>query len=627
MNIEFLKINGFGKIKDKEINLKKGINIIYGENETGKSSILKFISSMLYGASKNKNGKDISDFERFKPWKTEDFSGKIKYSLDDGKSYEVYREFKKKNAIIYNEKMEDISKNYSIDKTKGINFFYEQTGIDEETFYNTAITEQEGIKLSKSSQNSIIQKISNLISSGDDNISFKKSIEKINKMQNEQVGTDRTAQRPINVVEVKIRNLLEKKRSLSMYKENIYDNSKEKEKLELEMKTEECKKSLLKEIQTKLDDNRLKNAEINFNRNLENEYNKKIEELNSQINSKESTKIQTPNSMKNYYIILVAFIILCVLMFGFCDNNFINSLTIIPIFIIIGVILKKNHDIKNNINQKNQNDRKDLIKEIEILKNNMEKQKQEAISKEQKLDSDIAKEEAELTNKYISHLDLGYIQDCLEKSYDEVLREIEIKEKRIETIKFRLHAMSIDNKNVSSKMEDLSKVEEELIDAEQEREELLSLNKSFNIAKDCLNLAYEEVKQNISPKFIEDLCDIISKISDNRYTNVRFSDTYGLKVEVENGKYEPASRLSVGTIDQMYLSLRLSALNEITNENMPIILDEAFAYFDNERLANMLMYINKNYNDNQVIIFTCSNREKEILDRLKIQYNIINLEK
>lgn len=627
MNIEFLKINGFGKIKDKEIELKDGINVIYGENETGKSSILKFISSMLYGASKNKNGKEISDFDRFKPWKTEEFSGKIRYSLDSGKKYEVYREFKKKNAIIYNEKMEDISKDYTIDKTKGINFFYEQTGIDEETFYNTAITEQEGIRLSKSSQNSIIQKISNLISSGDDNISFKKSIEKINKRQNEQVGTDRTAQRPINVVEVKIRNLLEKKRSLSMYKENIYDNTKEKEKLEFEMKTEEYKKSLLKEIQIKLDENRLKSAEINFNRNLENEYNKKIEELNSKINSTDTNKKETPISMKKYYIVLVIFIIFAVLMFGFCENNFLNALTAIPIFVIIGIILKKNHEFKNKISEKEKDIRQDLIKEIEILKQNMEKQKEEAISKEEKLDNDIAKEEKEVTDKYIAHLDLGYIQSCLRKNYDEVLKEIETRENRIETIKFRLHAMSIDNKNVSSKMEDLSRVEEELIDAELEREELLSLNKSFNIAKDCLSLAYEEVKQNISPKFIENLCDIISKISDGRYTNIRFSDNDGLKVEVDNGKYEPASRLSVGTIDQMYLSLRLSALNEITDENMPIILDEAFAYFDNERLKNMLMYIYRNYSNNQVIIFTCSNREKELLDKLNIQYNIINLEK
>ena len=79
MKIKNLKINGFGKIKDKEISLTEGINVIYGENEAGKSSMLKFITAMLYGASKNKNGREISDFDRFKPWKFDEFSGKIKY--------------------------------------------------------------------------------------------------------------------------------------------------------------------------------------------------------------------------------------------------------------------------------------------------------------------------------------------------------------------------------------------------------------------------------------------------------------------------------------------------------------------------------------------------------------------
>ena len=225
MKINNLKINGFGKLKNRNLNLENGINIIYGENESGKSTCLKFISSMLYGSSKNKNGKEISDFDKFKPWETEEFSGKISYTLDNGEEYEVYREFKKKNPIIYNSLKEDISKNFPIDKTKGIEFFKEQTGIDEETFYATAITEQEGVKLSKSSQNSIIQKISNLVSSGDDNISFKKSLDKINRSQNEEVGTERTSQRPINIVDNKIHGLLNEKKNLEIYKENIYDNS------------------------------------------------------------------------------------------------------------------------------------------------------------------------------------------------------------------------------------------------------------------------------------------------------------------------------------------------------------------------------------------------------------------
>lgn len=258
MRINNLKINGFGKLKNKSLEFNNGINIVYGENESGKSSSLKFISAMLYGASKNKNGKDISDFDKFKPWETEEFSGKISYVLDNGEEYEVFREFKKKNPLIYNSLKEDVSKDFPIDKTKGIEFFKEQTGIDEETFFSTAITEQEGIKLSKASQNSIIQKISNLVSSGNDNISFKKSLDKINRSQNEEVGTERTSQRPINIVDNKIHKLLDQKKNLEIYKESIYDNTLEKENLKNEEKTVEIQINFLKELKNKQDNNRLK---------------------------------------------------------------------------------------------------------------------------------------------------------------------------------------------------------------------------------------------------------------------------------------------------------------------------------------------------------------------------------
>ena len=77
----------------------------------------------------------------------------------------------------------------------------------------------------------------------------------------------------------------------------------------------------------------------------------------------------------------------------------------------------------------------------------------------------------------------------------------------------------------------------------------------------------------------------------------------------------------------MYISLRLSALNEIADESLPIILDEAFAYFDNDRLMSMLKYLKINFPSHQIIIFTCSNREIDALNNLKIEYNLINLEK
>ena len=58
---------------------------------------------------------------------------------------------------------------------------------------------------------------------------------------------------------------------------------------------------------------------------------------------------------------------------------------------------------------------------------------------------------------------------------------------------------------------------------------------------------------------------------------------------------------------------------------MPIILDEAFAYYDEERLENILKYISEEFKDNQIIIFTCTNREKEILKKLNLEHSNINL--
>ena len=207
MKIKYLKINGFGNLKNKEINFENKINIIYGKNEAGKSTILKFISSMLYGLSKSKNGKEISDYEKYKPWDNGEFSGKIKYSLDSLESYEVFREFNKKTTKIFNENLEDISKKYNIDKIKGNEFFYEQTKINEELFSSTILLEQGEIKLDKTKQNLLLQKISNIISSGNDNTSYKKITEKLNKKLVEEVGTPRTNGRPINIINEKIEKI------------------------------------------------------------------------------------------------------------------------------------------------------------------------------------------------------------------------------------------------------------------------------------------------------------------------------------------------------------------------------------------------------------------------------------
>ena len=164
-----------------------------------------------------------------------------------------------------------------------------------------------------------------------------------------------------------------------------------------------------------------------------------------------------------------------------------------------------------------------------------------------------------------------------------------------------------------------------MVDHNNKMSTLKRMNESINLAKEVLTQAYEEMKSTVTPKFTRNLSENISNITDGKYKYIRFNDMEGLIVELDNGNYISANNLSVGTIEQLYLSLRLSMVEELSDEKMPIILDEVFAYYDKNRLKNTLNYIINKFSNNQIIILTCTNREKEIFDDLNIDYNYINL--
>jgi len=248
MRINNLKINGFGKLENKEINLSENINLIYGKNEAGKTTLLKFISGMFYGVSKNKNKKEFPDFERYKPWKAEEFSGKINYTLDNKKQFEVFRDFTKKNPQIYNENGEEISKTFNIDKTRGNEFFYDQTKIDEQMFFSTTLIEQKNVVLDNGEQAVLTQKIANILSTGEENISYKKTMDKLNKKTVEEVGSERTVGRPLNIVCDKLEKIKKEQQNLEN-NSNIKDElENKKNNIKNKIKEKEIKLNLIKEI-------------------------------------------------------------------------------------------------------------------------------------------------------------------------------------------------------------------------------------------------------------------------------------------------------------------------------------------------------------------------------------------
>lgn len=652
MKINKLKINSYGKLKEKEIDLKNGINIIYGKNEAGKSTLIKFMINSFYGISKNKKGKEVSDYDKYKPWVGEEFSGKVEYELDDKNKYEIYRDFNKKNPKIFNENMEDISKEFNIDKNKGNEFFYEQTKIDEDLFVSTIAINQNEVKLEDKAQNFLIQKIANLAQTGDDSISFRRVIERINRRQLDEVGTERSREKPINLITRNIQELQDEKEQLEKYKYFKYEFEEKENNLNDEILNLENENNFLREIKLLNENEKIENEKIKIKENIKKENIEKINLLNNKINkikidnknifeknsenNLKNKKIKNNKLIKTLNIIFILLILINILQFIFIKNNnfkYIFLLTV-PTFLIFYLFLRNNENkkIKNKQKIEKNNFEKinseiiNLENEKKLIENNQKNLEEELNKLKSNFNLKINLEKEKIKNKYLNKIEKNKINNFINlNNLENINFEIEKIQKEINNKKIELHSLSLDKKNIEPQLDNLSKIEEELINNNEKLSNLNNLNLSMNLAKEVLTESYEKMKNSVTPRFTENLSKNISKITGDKYSKVMFTEKEGLVVELENGNYVNANMLSIGTIDQLYLSLRFSMIDELSEEKIPILLDEAFAFYDDERLENILLYLSKEFLDRQIIVFTCTNRENDILSKNNINYNYIGL--
>ena len=191
----------------------------------------------------------------------------------------------------------------------------------------------------------------------------------------------------------------------------------------------------------------------------------------------------------------------------------------------------------------------------------------------------------------------------------------------VDNLNLELHKLKLNLENIEPKIEKIAELEEKLDIEKNNLEKLEEKNDAFKLAKEILQDAYTEMKNSVTPKFNNNLSKNIEKLSNHKYKKVSLND--GIMVELDNGKYILADLLSTGTIEQIYLALRLSVIDEISPEKLPIFLDETFAYYDDERLESALKFLTQI--DNQILIFTCTKREMYVLDKLKIKYNLVEL--
>ena len=146
---------------------------------------------------------------------------------------------------------------------------------------------------------------------------------------------------------------------------------------------------------------------------------------------------------------------------------------------------------------------------------------------------------------------------------------------------------------------------------------------SLNLAMTVIEELSRDIHRQVGGRLRRRTSKILSEITGGKYSDVLIDAELRMTVNSE-GRTVSMEHLSRGTVEQIYFALRMAAGELLCGEEkFPVILDEVFGMYDEERLASVLSWLAKE--NRQVIICSCQQREMEIMEKLGISFKKVAL--
>lgn len=616
MQIRKLDLTGFGKFKNKTLELEDGINIIYGENESGKTTIHNFIDGIFYGFLKA-NVRSVryeDEHALYEPWGNSRYSGIMTF-LFEGVEYRIEREFTKgnENTRVYKESTaQDITDQFhASNKTRIVQVGQHFFGFNNSVFRNTISIKQLKSKTEKDLSKEIKEKLVNASQALDEKISVKDAIKSLER-DLKDIGSERAPTSIYGTSKLHINKLRDDIRDIKIKKEE-YDNLlRETEALE-----DELGKSLelLKDIEyLELQDTYDKGIELNeeidqLEKNL-----KKIKGYLQEDDYKNNQRDEFKRKRNLSLIGMIANAIVLFITSNLMDavNGFMAMASLIVTMALGFTFFKNTKQLKEakEINDHNLQNERRLKTEYEIKTSQLESKNI-------------------LYNRVMGNHSLEALRERLEKYSPKNEIDVESKqslENEISHIKLELVRNERDLSHLEKELDSMVLLEEELKNKENSIQEMDKEIQAIELAKTTIEDLSKTIHEDFAPHINSRVSAIIDKITEGKYSNIKVDDKLDLGIlNPENSEILRIDSLSGGTIDQLYFALRYGIIRSISHDNLPLILDDCFIQYDDNRLKNVLELLSDLSSERQIILFTCHKREKEILDQLGDTYNFIEL--
>ena len=606
MIIKEVNIGKFGKLENQKYQFAPRINVIYGANESGKSTLMQFLKAMLFGLEKTRVRKTLDIYNRYEPWDTPAyFYGSMIFETGQ-QQFLLERNFyyKEKRVRLVNIRDgEELSVEYGdLDMLLG--------NVSAAAYENTCCIGQEQLLPGRELGVLLEDERSNLAQTGSGDFQLSKALQELEQKRKnaEKTRKELEQQRLSHIHQLEVnQQVLE--RDIAGLKAQQEKQSTQQGTVQEQVR---ALQQQMEPVQTAYQtvcrrEQELKSAVAQ--EQLEWEQVEREQWKREQFRrEQEKTDALQQKSGKNagfspLLLIGVAGLILAPVLRSAMDGfqKIAPALNIICIILILAGLVsayrrnraKKETDAAQN--HRGQDDRANGRADLQSVER--ERRKAALDQKLQRVCQQKATLEEQLQKLKDQKKSLQLQAARQEGSGDQLQSQIQEKEVELENL-----------------TEQVAELQQETLDEQHARED----RDALELAAETMSRLAARMSKALEHTLDKEMSGILAQITGNVHEQLQVTDGQGIVLAEQLQKRTPEA-YSQGTMQQAYFSYRMAAGHMLMKEEpLPFLLDETFANYDEERLRQTLRWLAEQ--ENQIFLFTCRETEMRLLTEEDIPF-------
>lgn len=626
-----LYIKGFGKFHNTHISFGDGLNLVYGKNEAGKSTIHTFIRGMLFGIERQRGRAAKNDvYSKYEPWENSAvYEGQLRLE-SGGVIYRFERSFQKNRKTFT---VVDETAGREVEPTKA---FMDGIlcGLSETAYCNTISIGQ----LKSATEDGMISELKNYIANMNASGSMALNITKATaylKNQKRQLEGQLTpdAARTYASLLGEIRGL-ERDISSPEYENQLRACTKEREQLRDAIEKKQAEREDLSR-RIEMGRQALKEFEFTDSQSVSS-YLEHAEEIYRQYqDAAESAGKKSLRAAAGFSCGLGILLLLAAGLFFYCGlspesapgslaGGFLSRLPAETDALLCASVLSFLSAVSFFSAVLFRLKLRQAKKTVSLCASNLKE-----IFRRHLGEREICSESMEALRARME--EFVKLCDMILRSEDTVRRQRD----EVESLQGKQNQCSevIEQQQriqweLEKKLERLAELKDQaaalrqiIVENDRVREEIAAIE----LAHDTMKELSMSIRDSFGLYLNKTASELISGITGGLYTSMSVDENLGVSLNTRR-KLIPLEQVSSGTADQIYLALRLAAARFIQNGagEMPLIFDDSFVLYDDDRLRTALLWLSRAFTG-QIIIFTCHRRESQILKEENIPHCLVEI--